>query len=61
MNLYDIPEDHIFYSRDATFAQGVKRMTKGKGVHVILNSLSGDSLVASWECIAPYGRFLEIG
>lgn len=61
MDLYGIPEDHIFYSRGATFAQGVKRMTKGRGVDVILNSLSGDSLVASWECIAPYGRFLEIG
>lgn len=61
MELYAIPEDHIFYSRDTSFAQGVKRMTKGKGVDIILNSLAGDGLVASWECIAPYGRFLEIG
>lgn len=28
---------------------------------LVLNSLSGDALVASWECIAPYGRFIEIG
>lgn len=56
-----IDEDHIFYSRDTTFAQGVKRKTKGYGVDVVLNSLSGDGLVASWECIAPFGRFIEIG
>lgn len=36
-------------------------MTKGKGVDVVLDSLAGEGLVASWECIAPYGRFLEIG
>lgn len=28
---------------------------------VILNSLSGRSLTASWECLAPHGRFIEIG
>lgn len=28
---------------------------------MVLNSLSGDALIASWECVAPYGRFIEIG
>lgn len=58
---YDIPEDHIFYSRDLSFAAGIKRMTNGRGVDCVLNSLSGDGLVASWEVIAPYGRFIELG
>ncbi|KAJ8132109.1 hypothetical protein O1611_g1520 [Lasiodiplodia mahajangana] len=58
---FGIPKDHIFNSRDVSFAQGIKRVTEGKGVDVILNSLAGDSLQASWECIAPYGRFIEIG
>lgn len=63
MNDYGIPEDHIFYSRsnNATFAQGVMRKTDGYGVDVVLNSLTGQGLRASWECIAPYGRFIEIG
>jgi len=61
MDIYDIPEDHIFYSRNATFAQDVMRMTNGCGVDVALNSLSGELLVATWECMAPYGRFVEIG
>ncbi|ORY58512.1 fatty acid synthase S-acetyltransferase [Pseudomassariella vexata] len=58
---FGIPEDHIFYSRNTSFAQGIMRVTKGYGVDVVLNSLSGDGLRASWECVAPYGRFIEIG
>lgn len=61
MKEYDIPENHIFYSRDTSFAKGVKRMTKGRGVDVVINSLAGSCLVASWQCIASYGRFVEIG
>lgn len=37
------------------------RMTEGYGVDVVLNSLSGDLLRASWDCMAPNGRFIEIG
>ena len=61
MDIYNLAEDHIFYSRDTSFADGIKRMTGGRGVDVVLNSLSGDGLTASWECVAPFGRFLEIG
>jgi len=53
MDTYSIPEDHIFYSRNLSFAQGIMRMTKNLGVDVILNSLAGEGLRASWECIAP--------
>jgi NADPH:quinone reductase-like Zn-dependent oxidoreductase len=59
--LYGIPSEHVFNSRNLEFSQGIRRLTKGKGVDVVLNSLAGDALVASWECIAPYGRFIEIG
>lgn len=61
MEVYNLNEDHIFYSRDTSFADGIKRVTKGKGVDVVLNSLSGDGLRASWDCTAQFGRFLEIG
>ncbi|KAI1087949.1 putative polyketide synthase [Rostrohypoxylon terebratum] len=61
MDRWGIPEDHIFYSRDTSFAQGVMRVTRGRGVDVVFNSLSGDSLEAGWDCVAPYGRFIEIG
>lgn len=58
---YGIPEDHIFSSRDLTFADGIRRMTSGRGVDVVLNSTAGEALRASWECIAYYGRFIEVG
>ena len=61
MNVYDIPADHIFYSRDTSFADSLMQRTQNRGVDVVLNSLSGDALVASWECVAPFGRFIEIG
>lgn len=61
MNEYDIPEDHIFSSRDLSFVKGIMRMTNGRGVDVLLNSLSGEALRKSWDIIAPFGRFIEIG
>jgi NADPH:quinone reductase-like Zn-dependent oxidoreductase len=62
MDLYGIPEDHIFYSRNASFAQGIRRITRERGgVETVLNSLSGDAHVTTWQCMAPFGRFLEIG
>jgi acyl transferase domain-containing protein/NADPH:quinone reductase-like Zn-dependent oxidoreductase/SAM-dependent methyltransferase len=61
MELYGIPADHIFSSRHISFAKGVKRMTKNVGVDMVLNSLSGEFLKASLDCVAPLGRFIEIG
>lgn len=61
METYSLAEDHIFYSRDVSFAEGIKRRTNGRGVDLILNSLAGEQLTASWTCLASYGRFLEIG
>lgn len=58
---FGIPEENIFYSRNTSFAEGIMRITNGCGVDVVLNSLSGDGLYASWECMAPNGRFIEIG
>ncbi|KAF7953322.1 hypothetical protein EAE96_006533 [Botrytis aclada] len=61
MEQYGIAEDHIFYSRNLSFVKGIRRMTQGRGIDVVLNSLSGDALIATWELIAPYGRFIELG
>lgn len=61
VNTYGVPEDHIFNSRDLSFAAGIKRMTNGKGVDVVLNSLAGEALRESWNCLAWFGRFVELG
>ncbi|XXG96268.1 hypothetical protein Hte_002549 [Hypoxylon texense] len=58
---YGISEDRIFYSRSTTFAKGILRLTNGRGVDVVINSLSGEELLASWDIIAPLGRFIELG
>ncbi|KAH8696648.1 hypothetical protein BGW36DRAFT_428643 [Talaromyces proteolyticus] len=56
-----IMPDHIFSSRDLSFAKGIKRVTGGRGVDVVVNSLAGEALRQSWGCLAPYGRFIEVG
>lgn len=61
MDRYPIPEDHIFSSRSTDFAPTIMQLTDGKGVDIVVNSLSGEGLVQSWECTASYGRFVELG
>lgn len=56
-----LPDENIGNSRDASFEQLVQRRTRGRGVDLVLNSLAGDKLLASVRCLAPGGRFLEIG
>lgn len=56
-----VTTEHIFYSRNTSFVPGIMRVTKGAGVDVVVNSLSGGSLQASWKCVAPYGHFVELG
>ncbi|KAM0716793.1 hypothetical protein Q7P37_008238 [Cladosporium fusiforme] len=58
---YNIPPENILNSRDASFAKGIKRLTGGRGVDCVINSLSGELLRASWGCVAPFGIFIELG
>lgn len=58
---YGLAPDHIFSSRDLTFKDGILRVTGGRGVDIVINSLSGDTLRATWELVAPFGAFAEIG
>ncbi len=60
-NKNGIPKDHGFNSRDLSFAKGIMRVTKGKGIDVVVNSLSGEALRKTWECTAMFGRFVELG
>ena len=56
-----VPAENIFNSRDDSFVEGIMGATGGRGINVIINSLVGDLMHASWSCIAPFGRFVEIG
>lgn len=60
MKTWGLPEDHIFYSRDLSFVKGINRMTDGRGIDVILHSLPGEALRQTWQCIAPFGRMIDV-
>jgi acyl transferase domain-containing protein/NADPH:quinone reductase-like Zn-dependent oxidoreductase/acyl carrier protein len=52
--------DHVLDSRSTKFVEEVLRIT-GSGVDVVLNSLAGEAMAASIECLRPFGRFVELG
>ncbi|XP_045521971.1 fatty acid synthase-like [Pieris brassicae] len=56
-----LKDSHIGNSRDSSFEDMIRRETNGKGVDIVLNSLSDDKLQASVRCLGYRGRFLEIG
>lgn len=39
----------------------VKKYTNNQGVDYVLNSLTGDKLLASVRCLAKRGKFIELG
>ncbi|MCY4431730.1 MAG: SDR family NAD(P)-dependent oxidoreductase, partial [Rhodospirillales bacterium] len=52
---------HVFDSRRTAFGQEILAATGGEGVHVVLNSLTGEGFIeASLSCLAPGGRFVEL-
>ncbi|KAI3391175.1 hypothetical protein diail_7796 [Diaporthe ilicicola] len=58
---YNVLPNRIFSSRSTDFSTALMEETKGKGVDIILNTLSGEMLHASWQCIATGGTFVELG
>ena len=56
-----ISDKNIFSSRDCQFKPKIMERTNGRGVDLVLNSLSDDKLHASVRCVAYGGKFLEIG
>ncbi len=53
--------DHVLDSRSLDFAGEIMRITQGKGVDVVLNSLAGEAMERSLALVKPFGRFLELG
>ena len=56
-----IPRDRIFHSRDTSFYDGLMAATNGVGVDCVLNSVSGELLHTTWDCVASNGCMVEIG
>ena len=59
--MLQLTDRNIGNSRDTTFEQLIMSETNGRGVDLVLNSLAEEKLQASVRCLAPGGRFLEIG
>ncbi|KAK8069391.1 polyketide synthase [Apiospora phragmitis] len=58
---YGVSAHRIYSSRSTSFGPAIREATGERGVDVVLNSLAGDLLRESWECLAPFGHFVEIG
>jgi acyl transferase domain-containing protein/NADPH:quinone reductase-like Zn-dependent oxidoreductase/NAD(P)-dependent dehydrogenase (short-subunit alcohol dehydrogenase family)/acyl carrier protein len=59
--LSSIGVKHVYDSRSLKFAEAIRCDTGGYGVDVVLNAIAGDALWVSFNLLAPYGRFIEIG
>lgn len=61
MDTFGLPRNRILNSRNTSFVEDIMRETNGQGIDLALNSLSGELLHATWKCIAPFGKMVEIG
>ena len=53
--------EHVFDSRSLDFYNHVMEVTDGRGVDIVLNSLTGRFIAQSLKCLTPFGRFVELG
>ncbi|MFD9888719.1 beta-ketoacyl synthase N-terminal-like domain-containing protein [Amycolatopsis sp. NPDC059027] len=51
---------HVSDSRSVDFADDVLAATRGRGVDVVLNTLTGPAIEANLRALAPYGRYVDI-
>lgn len=58
---FGIPPSRIFDSRSKMSADSIMRATGRKGIDVILCSSAGEMMNDTFRCIAPLGRFVEVG
>lgn len=59
---FGLSKSSVFSSRSKTFKQGILRATSGQGVDVVFNTLGESEILhETWECVATFGTFLNIG
>lgn len=59
--LQSIGVHHVMNSRSLGFVDEIRRITHGRGVDVVLNSLAGEYIQAGLSVLDVGGRFVEIG
>ncbi|KAF2186885.1 putative polyketide synthase [Zopfia rhizophila CBS 207.26] len=59
---FDLPEDHIFYSKDDQLSTSILRATDNRGIEVVLSTQAdADCIQSALKCIAEFGRFVREG
>jgi len=53
--------DHLIDYRSEDFEKRVKEITEGRGVHLVLDAVGGDSYKKSYRCLAATGRLGMFG
>lgn len=56
----EIGADHAIDYRSQDFVEEVKRITGGKGVHLVLDMVAGDYVARNIKCLAEDGRHVTI-
>ncbi|MCR8987466.1 SDR family NAD(P)-dependent oxidoreductase [Brevibacillus laterosporus] len=51
---------HAINYKESDFEQEIYRLTNGKGVDVVINTLAGDAIQKGLGCLARGGRYIEI-
>jgi NADPH:quinone reductase-like Zn-dependent oxidoreductase len=57
---YGIPSAHVLSLADMNFVKSVQRLTQGRGVDVVLNTLGDETFPCTWSCVAEGGRFIDL-
>ncbi|KAL4917332.1 hypothetical protein BDW62DRAFT_201954, partial [Aspergillus aurantiobrunneus] len=61
INECGIPEERIFWSRSLQYKEALLKQTGGRGVDVALSTISGPGFHETFKCLAPCGRFVDVG
>jgi NADPH:quinone reductase-like Zn-dependent oxidoreductase/acyl carrier protein len=46
--------------QETNFEKEIQRLTRGRGVDVVINTLAGDAIQKGMNCLSPGGRYIEI-
>jgi NADPH:quinone reductase-like Zn-dependent oxidoreductase len=58
---FGISPSRIFNSRELSAVDELMQATGRTGIDVIMSTSMGDSMHETWRCIAPLGRFIDVG
>ncbi|KAF6833041.1 Lovastatin diketide synthase LovF 1 [Colletotrichum plurivorum] len=61
ISTYELTKDRVFGLHDVFLLSKIHRLTGGRGVDVVFDAVSENSLQTSWDCLAPFGSLIRVG